>query len=49
MPIDSTLLHTRTDSHFFYAPPNVEQPGYECEALRDDKSGVKSRFAVLLR
>jgi len=20
MPIDSTLLHTRTDSHFFYAP-----------------------------
>lgn len=44
----STLLHTRTDSHFFYAPPNVDQTGCECEALRQAISGLKSRFIALL-
>jgi hypothetical protein len=43
----STLLHTRTDSHFF-SPPNVDQTGGGWEAFRHDKSGVKSRFVVSL-
>ncbi len=46
---NSTLLHTRTDSHLlFFRPPNVDQTGGEREDLCNDKSGVKSRFLVLL-
>lgn len=43
----STLLHTRTDSHFFRLP-NVDQTGGIREALWHDKSDVKSRFLVSL-
>jgi len=42
------LLKTRTDSHFFYAPPNVVQTGCRCEVVRHGKTGLKSRFIALL-
>ena len=32
----------------FFSPPNVDQTGGECEALRRYKSGLKSRFIALL-
>lgn len=43
----STLLHTRTDSHFF-SPSKCRPDGGGMEAFRRYNSGGKSRFLVSL-